>query len=107
MTEKIIKADDNIFADLKIKEPEEVLAKAELARKIQKTIISRKLTQTQAAHTLRLKQPDVSDLFRGRLHKFSIDRLIHLLNLLDWDVDIVIKRNHSKIRSGLTHVVAA
>ncbi|MBX9804644.1 MAG: helix-turn-helix domain-containing protein [Alphaproteobacteria bacterium] len=107
MTEKIIKASDNIFADLKIKEPEEVLAKAELARKIQKTIISRKLTQTQAARVLGLKQPDVSDLFRGRLHKFSIDRLIHLLNLLDWDVDIVIKRNHSKFRPAVTHVVAA
>ncbi|MCE3230264.1 MAG: hypothetical protein K0R76_774 [Alphaproteobacteria bacterium] len=106
MTEKIIKAGDNIFADLKIQEPEEVLAKAELARKIQKTITLRKLTQLQAAHILGLRQPDVSDLFRGRLHKFSIDRLIHLLNLLDWDVNIVIKRKQPKAQIGVTHVVA-
>lgn len=107
MTEEIMKAGDNIFADLGIKEPEEALAKAELARRIQKTVTSRKLTQVQAARILGIKQPDVSDLFRGRLYKFSLDRLIHLLNLLDWDVDIVLKRNHSKVRSGITHVVAA
>lgn len=105
MTEEIKRADDNIFADLKVNEPEELLAKAELAQKIQKTITLRKLTQVQAARILRVKQPDVSDLFRGRLHKFSIDRLIHFLNLLDWDVDIVLKRNHSKARLGMTHVV--
>ncbi|MBI1954220.1 MAG: XRE family transcriptional regulator [Proteobacteria bacterium] len=103
----IIKASSNIFADLKISEPEEVLAKAELARKIHQTIKSRKLTQVQAANILRIKQPDVSDLMRGRLNKFSIDRLIHLLNLLDWDVDIVIKRKRIKSRPGTTHVIAA
>ena len=107
MTETIIESSGNIFADLKVSNPEEALAKAELSRKIQKTIISRKLTQMQAAHVLNLKQPDVSDLFRGRLHKFSLDRLIHLLNLLDWDVDIVIKRKSAKAPSGATHVIAA
>jgi predicted XRE-type DNA-binding protein len=106
MTDEIIKAADNIFADLKVKEPQEALAKAELAWRIQKTITSRKLTQVQAACVLNLKQPDISDLFRGRLHKFSLDRLIHLLNLLDWDIDIVIKRKQSRGRSGITHVVA-
>lgn len=107
MLEDIIKAEDNIFADLKVNEPQEALAKAELAWKIQKTITSRKLTQVQAARILNLKQPDISDLFRGRLHRFSLDRLIHLLNLLDWDIDIVIKRKQSKTRPGMTHVVAA
>lgn len=36
-----IKASDNIFADLKICNPEEVLVKASLARKINKTICVR------------------------------------------------------------------
>ena len=103
----IIKADENIFADLKISEPEEVLAKAMLARKIQKTLESRKLTQVEAATVLKIKQPDVSDLIRGRLHKFSLDRLMHFLNLLDWDIDIVIKRKRDKSRPATTHVVAA
>lgn len=103
----IIKANNNIFLDLQISEPEEVLAKAELARKIHKTINSMKLTQIQAARILGLKQPDISSLIRGQLHKFSLDRLIHLLNLLDWDVDIVIKRKKIKNRPGTTHVIAA
>ncbi len=103
----IIKASSNIFEDLQINEPEEALAKASLILKIQKTINSRKLTQVQAASILELKQPDVSDLMRGQLHKFSLDRLIHLLNLLDWDIDIVVKRKRGKSGHGITHVVAA
>lgn len=103
----ITKADNNIFADLQIGEPEEVLAKAELARKIYQTICVRKLTQVQAAQLLGIKQPDVSDLIRGKFIKFSLDRLIQLLNRLDWDVDIVVKRKRRKNRTGVVHVVAA
>ncbi|AIK96582.1 helix-turn-helix domain-containing protein [Candidatus Odyssella acanthamoebae] len=103
----IIKADENIFADLKINEPEEAIAKAALAHKIHKSIILRKLTQIEAAAILNIKQPDVSDLIRGRLHKFSMDRLMHLLNLLDWDIEIVVKKKRAKRKRGITHVIAA
>ncbi|WP_010301829.1 helix-turn-helix domain-containing protein [Candidatus Odyssella thessalonicensis] len=103
----IIKADDNIFNDLQVSEPEEALAKAALARKIHKIITLRKLTQVEAAAILNIKQPDVSDLIRGRLHKFSMDRLMHLLNLLDWDVEIVVRKKRGKSRRGITHVIAA
>lgn len=103
----IEKASENIFTDLNIADSDEFLAKAELARRIHKTIISRKLTQIQAAQALGVRQPDVSDLVCGRLKKFSLDRLIHFLNLLDWDVDIVLRKKKPKKLHGRTHVVAA
>jgi len=78
----IMKANSNIFEDLAVAEPDEMLAKAELARKIQKILESKKLTQVQAAFIFRLKQPDMSDLVQGRLKKFSLERLLHFLNLL-------------------------
>ncbi len=39
-------------------------------------IKKRGLTQVAAAQLLKLKQPDVSLLMRGRLSRFSTDRLI-------------------------------
>ena len=37
-------------------------------------------------------QPNVSNLMRGRIDGFSMERLIRFLNALDRDVEIVIKR---------------
>lgn len=103
----IIESSGNIFEDLNIPDSDEFLTKAELARQIHKTIVSKKLTQVQTAQILKISQPDVSELVRGKLKKFSIDRLIHLLNLLDWDVDIVLRRKKTKKLHGRTHVIAA
>jgi predicted XRE-type DNA-binding protein len=103
----VTKSSGNIFEDLNVPEADEFLAKAELARQIHKTILSRKLTQAQSAQILKISQPDVSELVCGKLKKFSLDRLIHLLNLLDCDVDIVIKKKKQKKLRGRTHVIAA
>ncbi|HEU4556444.1 MAG TPA: XRE family transcriptional regulator [Longimicrobium sp.] len=48
----------------------------------------RGLTQVQAADVLGVKQPDVSDLVRGKLARFSMERLERFLNALDMDVRI-------------------
>jgi predicted XRE-type DNA-binding protein len=60
-----------------------------------------------AAQLLKLKQPDVSLLMRGRLSRFSTDRLIQMLNVLDRDVEIVVKRNPSSKRKASLKVIAA
>jgi predicted XRE-type DNA-binding protein len=78
----------NVFADLGLREPEEALAKAELANKISVLIQERKLTQAKAAKLLGLDQPKVSMLLRGRLAGFSIERLMRLLMLLGQDIRI-------------------
>jgi predicted XRE-type DNA-binding protein len=75
----------------------ELQAKAELARQVYLIIKIKKrgLTQMTAAQLLGLRQPDVSLLMRGRLSRFSTDRLIQMLNVLDRDVEIVVKRKSS------------
>ena len=81
----------NVFADLGFTEPEEELAKAQLASHIRRIIRHRRLTQVAAAALMGIDQPKVSALFNGRLANFSTDRLIRLLTALGQDVQIVVK----------------
>jgi len=80
----------NVFADLGLAAPDELLAKAELARQITSIAAHRHLTQAEAARILGTTQPKVSDLFAGKLAGFSMERLIRFLNALDRDVRIVV-----------------
>ena len=97
----------NVFEDLGFVNSKELLAKAELARQVYLIIKKRGLTQTAAASLLGMKQPDVSLLMRGRLSRFSTDRLIQMLNVLDRDVEIVVKRKSSSKGKGSVRVIAA
>ena len=81
----------NLFADLGLPDADELLAKAELARTIRDLIERRSLTQTKAARLLGTSQPKVSDLFRGRLNGFSMERLYRFLNALGQDVQIIVR----------------
>jgi len=89
----------NVFEDLGLSEPADRMAKAELARKISEIITKRHLSQVGAAELLEVDQPKVSAIMNGRLSGFSLERLIHFLNVLGRDVQIVIKqkpRGHQK-----------
>ena len=97
----------NVFADLGFPEPEAMLLKAELARRISATIKARHLTQVQAAEILGVDQPKVSALQRGRLTIFSIDRLLRFLADLGHDVEIVVKENPHPTARGRVHLTAA
>lgn len=81
----------NVFADLGLPDPDESLAKAELARRICAILTERGLTQETAAAVLGVDQPKVSALLRGKLSGFSTDRLFRFLNALGQDVEIVIR----------------
>ena len=96
----------NVFADLELEDPEERLAKAELARRICDIIAERKLSQTRAAALLGIDQPKVSALVRGKLDGFSIDRLFRFLNALGRDVEIVI-RPAKRAGDAATRVISA
>src|SRR5437764_3738608 len=77
----------NVFADLGFPNPDLALAKAELVQRIRDLIAERKLTQAQAAKLLRLDQPKVSALVRGRVAGYSMDRLFRFLNALGQRVE--------------------
>ena len=95
----------NVFADLKIPNPEQYLAKAELAAKILKIVEQRGLTQVATAKLLGINQPKVSALVNGHLDGFSSDRLFRFLNALGCDVRISISRPHPRAR-GQVQVLA-
>jgi predicted XRE-type DNA-binding protein len=82
----------NVFADIGIENPEEYLAKAELAARILRIVQSRRLTQAAAGKILGITQPNVSALLNGRLDGFSTDRLFRFLNNLGCDVQIKISK---------------
>jgi predicted XRE-type DNA-binding protein len=88
---KITESSGNVFADLEVAEPEQALAKAELARQIAAIIRARRLSQRKAADVLGVDQPKVSALLHGRLSGFSADRLLRFLNALGQDVEIHIR----------------
>jgi predicted XRE-type DNA-binding protein len=104
---KVQVGSDNIFADLGLPNPEEHLAKAELASRIGEAIRQRRLTQAAAAELLGIDQPKVSRLLRGYLTNFSTERLMHFLTLLGQDVEIVVKPAPRSRRQGRVRVVQA
>jgi len=104
--EPVEQGSNNIFADLGFPNPEEHLAKAQLAVQIVEIIRQRRLSQTAAADILGIDQPKVSALMRGQLKNFSLDRLCRFLNRLDKDVDIVVKDKPRSRTHGETHIVS-
>ena len=78
----------NVFADLELPNPGELLAKAELARQINIIIKHKKLTQAAAATLLGIDQPKISALNTGKLSGFSLERLFRFLNVLDQTITI-------------------
>lgn len=88
---RVEKGSGNVFADIGIPNPEEALAKAEIARRINHMLADRKLSQVEAGKVLGIPQPRVSDLARGRLGKFSLEKLIDFAKRMGNDVEIRLK----------------
>jgi predicted XRE-type DNA-binding protein len=101
-----VRSGDNVFATLELPDADEWLAKAELARAIAGEIVRRGLTQIEAATMIGVSQSDVSNLARGRLAGYSMERLYRFLNLLGQDVRIVVQpkprsRAHATLRTSI------
>lgn len=90
--ERIDESSGNVFADLELPDADDLLVKAQLARRIGEIVKGRHLTQAEAARVLGATQPIVSNLMNGQLHGFSLERLVRFLNALDRDVEIIVRR---------------
>ena len=102
----ITEGSGNVFRDIGLPNPEEELAKAQLASHIRHTIKNLHLTQATAGRLMGIDQPKVSALLNGHLASFSSWRLLRLLMALGQDVDIAIKpkpraRTHGHVRVHL------
>ena len=94
----VTRGSGNVFADLGFDNPEEMQLRADLVQQLREIIKQRRLTQVTAAKLLGIQQPDLSALLHGRLTKYSLERLLRFMTILDRDVEIVVKvkpRNRS------------
>ena len=95
---RVTSSTGNVFRDLGFsqEESEHLLVRADLLIQVQKAIESRQFKQAEAAKILRVTQPRVSDLLRGRIDLFSTDSLIDMLARLGVGVRLVVKTPRSK-----------
>lgn len=95
---KVTRSGGNVFRDLGCS-PEEaahLLIRSDLMIKIEKLLRARRLKQAEAAKTMGVSQPRVSDLVRGRIDLFSTDALIDMLARLGVTVRLVFAASRSR-----------
>jgi predicted XRE-type DNA-binding protein len=107
MTEeiKVHSSSGNIFADLALPNPDELLIKAELIHRISEIISTRELTETEVAELLEIDRSNLSALLRGRLSEFSIELLFRFLNILGSNVEIHVIANSQPNLQAQTRIV--
>ncbi|MGI8855451.1 MAG: helix-turn-helix domain-containing protein [Thermomicrobiales bacterium] len=98
---QVTESSGNVFADLGLPNPEEALAKAELAIAINRIMGERRLTEREAAAILGTSQSRLHNVRRGRLAGVSTDWLLQALNKFGLDVEIRVKpkpnyRSHAR-----------
>ena len=94
----------DVFVDLGFAGAGERKLRVQLAMQVNELIAQRRLTQSKAATLLHIPQPHVSELKHYKLSRFSSERLLRFLTLLDRDVEIVIKPKTKRRSPGLLSV---
>lgn len=97
---------ENVFADIEVRDPEDSLLRAKLAKRIAEMIERERLSQTQIGRVLGVDQSKVSKLVNGRISGFTSDRLLRFLTALGCDVRIEIAKKSPR-RRGKVIVAAA
>ncbi len=88
-----LEGSNNVFRDLGFPEAEAVnlLARSKLMMAIEQAIKERGLTQTEAAKLLGVGQPRLSDLYNGKIERFTVDMLMKWLAKLGKHVSIKVE----------------
>lgn len=94
----------NVFQDAGLPNANEHLVKAKLVYKIDVLLKKLGLTQAEAAKLFKIKQPDVSNMLRGRFRQFSVERLLNFLVALGQDVEIVVKQHRKTDHAPMLRV---
>lgn len=84
------------FHDLGLKDADDLVLRADLMQKVCKIIAARGLTQVQAGELMGMDQPRVSALLKGKIGKFSTDRLLKALSDLGQNVEVRITPARAK-----------
>jgi predicted XRE-type DNA-binding protein len=95
---RITESSGDVFRDLGFT-PTEALnlrLRSELMLQIRRVIEERKLTQVQAASLFEVAQPRISDIVRGKIHRFTIDFLVTMLSKAGVATRVATERRHPK-----------
>jgi predicted XRE-type DNA-binding protein len=91
---RITRGSGDVFMDLGFSpaEARNLRLRSELTTVLRKFIEKEGLTQADAAKRLKVSQPRISDLTRGKISRFSLDTLVNMLTDAGIDVDLRVKR---------------
>jgi predicted XRE-type DNA-binding protein len=100
MKEKITRSSGNVFSDLGFpsEEAEYLKIRSSLMIHLRKTIEAKGMKQAEAAKLLGVTQPRVSDLYKGKIHLFSIDTLVDMLARAGVHIKLVVGSSKRKLK---------
>jgi predicted XRE-type DNA-binding protein len=81
----------NIFKDLGLPDADERQLRVKLAIRLNELLDAEGMTQAAAARKLGIAQPHISELRNYKLTRFSSERLLHYITMLNRDVDTFIR----------------
>jgi predicted XRE-type DNA-binding protein len=85
---EIMRGSDNPFRDAGLPDPDTKLMKADLAAEIMRVLRERDLAGARAAELARVPEADISRIRNADLGRFTIDRLVKVLNRLDRQIEV-------------------
>ncbi len=91
---KMVVGSNNVFRDIGFSEDEaqNLLLRTDLMIAIERCLRKAGLSQTEAAKKLGIAQPRLSDLFRHRIERFSLDALVVLAAKAGLSVRMSVKK---------------
>ena len=95
----ITKSSGDVFRDLGFSaaEARNLRIRSELMTALRKFIEKENLTQADAAKRLKVSQPRISDLTRGKISRFSLDTLVNMLTDAGMDVAVKIRQRARRV----------
>ena len=105
--EAVVVGSGNVFKDLGLADSEDRKLRVQLAVRLNELIAEQGLNQAAVAKLFGIPQPHVSDLKNYKLNRFSSERLVRFITLLDRDIDIVIRPRDSARETGHVSVLFA
>ena len=98
-TTAITESSGDVFRDLGFSpaEARNLRIRSELMTALRKFIEKEGLTQAKAAKRLKVSQPRISDLTRGKISRFSLDILVNMLTDAGIDVAVKIKQPSRRV----------
>jgi predicted XRE-type DNA-binding protein len=85
---EIVRGSDNPFRDAGLPDPDTSLMKADLAAEIIRVLREQALAGAKAAELAGVPEADISRIRHADLGRFTIDRLVKVLNRLDQQIEV-------------------